>query len=809
MSARGIGGPLRFACATLVAIVALAGCRRGAGPPARANDGGPVVIVEGGLSSPVTLITDRDGIPHLRAANLSDLYFAWGWVTARDRLWQLELTKLRSRGISHRWLGNSALRADGGAQLFRFEERAEAIWARDRAVPEVRLALERYADGVNARIAEVRSGRAARPPELAALGRDPLDWKPEDSIMTLLGLGLTLDLDLPELSEADDVRDHGRAWVMNRRRFEGAWIYDTIPDSASAREWGRRSGAAANPRAGIAGEPASPLTRARAMLAALRPAGGEDARASDCMVVGARRSASGFPLLANDPHLDLETPGPLHLVHVSCADSCEAAGAAVPGLPAIVSGRNLTCAWGVTALGADVADVVADSISHDGRRVWWRGEWRPIETHPYRLSYRFLGLPIPVPGEMRRYTPEGPVLEFDPKRGRALSLEWSAFEDARISLAHLVGIERSRSAAEIAGRFRTLVTPTINLMAADITGDARYQVCGLLPRRPVDPGPGVLAGGGGASWPGFIAPDSLPAWRVPGALFAVNGNNRPLANYPYVWPRFDWAHDRALRLSQLLLSEPRIAAQDLESAQNDVDSRAARRFLPALLSCADSLSGSLDARSRAALDTLRRWDFRAVRSSVAPTIYRAWLGALARRSRTEGLPGLTLAGLEGRDPEALREPGRESPERPALAATRALAIALDSLGAHLGADPAGWRWGRAHLAHFRHALAATRAGADSRWEPPLTPVDGDNSTPCVGPSRLPWSYEVTHAPIFRHVVDLGNPRWSWVALPPGNAAGATDQLARWADHGYVRLLLDWTLVDRSAAERLTLRPAAR
>ncbi|MGH7741258.1 MAG: penicillin acylase family protein, partial [Candidatus Eiseniibacteriota bacterium] len=555
---------------------------------------------------------------------------------------------------------------------------------------------------------------------------------------------------------------------------------------------------------------AGPLAEARAKLAAIQPgAAGEDGRASDCMAVGAKRSASGFPLLANDPHLSLLTPGYLHLVHVTVPGTCDAAGAAVPGLPAIVTGRNRRCAWGVTALAADVADVVADSISHDGRRVLWRGHWVPLEVHPFRLTFRLLGVPLPALGQWRRYTPEGPVLVFDPHHGRALSLRWSAFEDSRITLARLIGMERGNSAAELAERYRTLVTPTINLMAADVTGDVRYQACGLLPRRLRDPGPGPLPGGGTSSWPGYIPPDSLPAWRVPASGFAVNGNNRPLAHYPYALPRFDWAHDRALRMASRLGASPRVSSADLASVQNDVYSRAAARFVPALVRCADSLGGQLDARERATLDTLRAWDFLARRSRVAPTLYRAWLGALTRRSRTEGLPGLTLAALEGRVGDALRVPGAEQPERPASAATAALRLALDTLATRLGPDLAAWTWARTHQARFRHALSAPRGGRDARWEPPLTPVDGDNSTPCVAPSRLPWRFDVAHAPVFRHVVDLGNPRWSWAVVPPGNAAGAVDQLGRWADHGYVPLLLDWALVSASVRDSLTLLPAGR
>jgi acyl-homoserine lactone acylase PvdQ len=154
-----------------------------------------------GLHAGVEVVTDRWGIPHLRAASLDDLYFAWGWVHARDRLWQMVHARAAGDGQTHRWLGNTALRADGGAQLFRLRERSHAIWEREQKQPHVRTALERYAAGVNAYLASCRKGDRPWPAEIARLRERPRDWQPEDCILVLLGFGITLDLDLPELAE--------------------------------------------------------------------------------------------------------------------------------------------------------------------------------------------------------------------------------------------------------------------------------------------------------------------------------------------------------------------------------------------------------------------------------------------------------------------------------------------------------------------------------------------------------------------------------------------------------------------------------
>ena len=800
--------------ATLFVLVACALARPLAGAPETTH------VRAAGLSQPASVITDRWGIPHVRAENLDDLYYAWGWVSARDRLWQMVWTRTAGDGQTHRWLGNDALRADGGAQLFRLRERAHALWEREKADPAVRAALEHYSAGVNAWLASCRAGERAWPPELVRLKHRPEDWKPEDCYVVLLGFGITLDLDLPELAEARAVANGGAGWAANRRRYEDRWIYDTIPDSAAARMWPGAATGDAGAAGGGGRLPEAVLAAGERVREAFSPRDGEGGeRASDEFVVGAGRSASGMPILANDPHLGLATPGPIYVLHVSVPGVVDAVGGGAAGLPAIVVGRNPRAAWGVTALSADVVDVYADTLSADGARVRThaadgRADWAPVRSYPFDLHFNVMGLQLPIPPwlQSRRYTPHGPVLVWDTKRRLALTARWSAMEDDSITLRRMLGIERSSSAAEVCERFASIVTPCFNVVAADVDGDARFRSVGLLPVRAHLPGLGPVPSDGRYEWTGFVPADSMPTWRVPRAGFVVNGNNRPAGpHYPYALPRFDWPHDRARRIAQRLAADRSITVEDAASVQNDVVSLAAERNLPPLLACADSLRGQLSPRAQAACDTLRAWDLRAVRSKVAPTLYRAWFGAYQRRSQVEGLPGLALAALTSRAPGTLRAPGKAGgAETPAAAASAALEMALDTLAAKLGnPDLATWRYARAHQARFRHALAPLDGRA--RWEPPLTPEDGDNASPSVGPSRLPFNLEVVHGPAFRHVVDLARPRVSYGVVPPWNTAafpprGDLDLRRRWADHGYVPLHLDAQRIEEVAIDRVTLSP---
>lgn len=804
---------LTIRCALLTAL--LAGCA--CSPRARMATAAP----PSGPAEPVRIVTDRWGIPHLKARSLPDLYFAWGYVTARDRLWQLMCLRQAVDGALWQWLGNATLRADGGAQLFELRARAEAAWAAERGDPAAAVPLERYAAGINAYLARCRTGAMPWPAEFEALGVRPTDWRPSDTFAMLLGEGVLLDLDFPELAEADAIAKHGRAWAMQRRRFERQWIYDTIPDSAAARLYGGTGAAAAAsaPGQAPADEDRPPvrvtpglLAASQASLDAWLPPGASDPeqRASNVFAVGARRSASGFPMLANDTHLPLSIPGPFHAIHVTVPGVVDAVGFAAPGIPVIVSGRNARCAWGITALSADVVDVYADTLSADGRSVRWNGAWAPIRQRGYDLRFLWHGIALPAFGQTRRYTPHGPVLVYDRPHRVALSARWSGLLDS-LSMGPLLGVERSASAPEVCAHFRALATPCLNVVAADRDGRLLYQASGSLPRRGEDPGPGPLPGGGDHEWRGLLPHDRLPAWQAPPGGVLVNCNNRPVGTaYDEPLPRYDWANDRALEIASRLGALRHVTLDDMRLIQNDVYSRGAERMLPRLLACADSLPERWTPRMREALDSLRRWDDLATRGRVAPTLYRGWYGALQRRSKLDGLTGLTAAALAGEAPEALAAPGSTGDparERPAEAALSALALALDSLGALLGPDVSRWTWERAHRAVFKSPIS----GPPGVWQPPSTPMDGDNSTPSVGASRLPWTTAVTHGPVFRHLVDLAVTDSSLGLMPPGNSgerqsAHLLDHLDRWANHGYVPFYLSWEWVERAKESEITLEP---
>jgi penicillin amidase len=707
-------------------------------------------------------------------------------------------------------LGNRGLRIVGGARLFELGAHGERLW---RTVPHdspQAQAVRRYCEGINAYLAARPAAGVRLPRELWLLRTRPAPWAPADVMAVMLAQGLLLDLELPQLGRAAGANPGPPVPPDSLMALLESLRYDTISPEAARALYGGGDGTgsrAPGPRpSGAAGSDAL-AQRARRDLQRLGAAW-EDAGlgpgASNAFAVGGARSASGSGLLANDPHLRLTAPGYWYAVHLTVPDTVDAAGAGVPGLPALVTGRNRDLAWGVTALSGQAMEVYADTLDAAGKRVRWQGGWVPLRRESSGLRYRALGLPLPIPGMARRYTPHGPVLRWDRKRRLAYSVRWAGLVES--TGFGVIGLESARTLNELRAHAAALFTPTLNLIAADRAGGLLYQVTGSLPRRGYAMPWGPTPGGGSHEWSGHLRADELPSWREPATGYLVNANNRPVGDpYPHFIGYYDWANDRARRMAQRLAGDSVVDAADMRSVQNDVYSLEAERLLPHLLRHADSLAASLPGRTRAALDTLRAWDRRAARGSTAPTLYRTWVNTLADSAEVRGYVSLLHAALDGRAPALLVRGARG--RSPAAVVVRALTDALEALAKAGGPDPRSWTWDRVHRARFSHALE----WKDRSLSPAPVPADGDAGTVRVGASGLPARTTFTHGPSLRHVVDLAIADSSWFVLPPGNAGEQSgphgrDHLPLWQEHRYAPLYLSWERAEAARESEWRLVP---
>lgn len=742
-----------------------------------------------GLRDSVAVAYDDRAVPHIFARNTEDAWRALGYVVARDRLFQLELQTRAAAGRLTEVAGPRALPLDREMRELGIPRAAEAKWAaRDTGAPATR-AIEAYAAGVNAWIAQLAPRDL--PFEFRLLGARPSRWEPVHSVLLLHRMGWTL-----ALSDEEGVRARAAALV-------GAEAADALfPEHEPVQEPIEPAGAGGPVVSRVPiPPPAAPALAARhgthAAHDARRPTHDErpDLPGSNNWAVAPARSASGHALLAGDPHLTLSLPSIWYEAHVVVADTLDVYGVTIPGSPAIIIGFNRDVAWTFTNTGADVMDRYVETVDDSASPARYRldGAWHPLELRieTYRdADGRVLAT------DTVRYTHRGPMTRAD---GQWRSTRWTVLE-ASDENAALLAAARATSARGLLEATARWLAPAQNILAADRGGTIAIRSTGRYPVRPGD-GRGDVARDGAtraSDWTGAWAVDEYPQAVDPAQGFLASANQEPRAPRPggrYLgaqWPA-PW---RALRINALLRADSAVTPEAMRRWQTDPGSERARAFLPALVA-AGAAAG--DPQARRAGELLAAWDGRYTLDNRGAVLFEAVMRELARRLWDE----LRDADGAGVTPSAsfirllLDEPAspwwddrrtdaRE--ERDALLAT-ALAAGLDSTVARHGApgDPR-WEWRRAGALTIRHLLQLPALGEAG------IPVQG-------GPGTLnPSSGRSSFGASWRMVVELGPEVRAWGTYPGGQSGHPAsrrylDRLATWASGA-----LDTLRVPRRAAD---------
>ena len=627
-----------------------------------------VARLEGrGLSAPVTLAFDDQAVPRITAANEADAAFALGWLHARERMFQMDAMRRGATGRLAEVAGASALRLDRMSRTLGLRQRAEAdVMALDA---ETQALLRRYADGVNARLAE--RGRFIAPEFLLLGGPEP--WEPAHSLLWAKVMGL---------------------WLSGNWRveMERASLAPRLPPERLWDLWPGRD--AGNGRADLAGL----ADAARRALAAI-PRFPVDAplpeSASNAWALA--RGANGAPLLASDPHLGYGAPTNWYLARVVLPGDVRV-GATSPGVPFMVIGRNSHLAWGFTTTHSDTQDVFtgAPVLRERTEVIHIRGGG--IET--LRVQE----------------TVHGPVV------GDGLSVRMANLEPDDTAATGLLRLNRARSIAEARAAAALITSPPQNLMVADRAGGIAMFLTGRTPLRAAGHDGSLPWSGEG--WRGFVPFEEMPHVVAPGSGILVNANNRVQPEGHPVFLGRDWNGDWRFRRIHALLAEGPHDLARMAAIQRDAVSLPAREALPFL----NALPRGEGALGRAQA-LLTEWDGSMARGLPQPLIWTEWSRRFrAALLRTQGVAAAP-AGMEFlrhvlTDPAA-RDFWCGGDCRPPAAA--ALAEATTALQARFGADPAAWRWGAAHLARFEHPLLRFIPGLNrlTRLE---APVDGDGDT---------------------------------------------------------------------------------
>ena len=692
-----------------------------------------------GLSAPVRVALDEAGIPTIRAATEADAATAMGYLHARDRLFQMEMTRRGAEGRLSEIMGTTTLRLDRFSRLLGLRQRAEADFAALDA--DTRALLEAYARGVNALIAQ--RGRFAAP-EFLVLGT-PEAWQPSHSLLWAKVMGLWLSGNWrTELERA------GLAAILPPDRLWDLWPAD--------RSAGRPDVAA--------------LPNAAAILAAV-PVFGEDAplpsSASNAWAVAGARSASGAPLLAADPHLGYGAPVLWYLARVELADGRILAGATAPGAPLIIIGRNRDLAWGFTTTHSDTQDVFVEAPTAIRR------------TRAETIHVRG-GEPVTL---VVRETDNGPVIsDLEPRAdGAILSVRMANLEPGDTAAQGFQALNRARSIADARRAAALISSPPQNLMVADRAGGIAMYLTGRTPLRMA--GDGSLPTAGDRPWEGFVPFDDLPHVENPETGVLVNANNRVGPEGHPVHLARDWHGDwRFRRIHQRLASQAVHSPAEFGAIQMDDVSLLAREALP-LLRGLPRGTGTLGA----AQALLEGWDGTMAANAPQPLIWAAFARRMpALALRQAGVPGARGSAEFLRflltAPEATWWCGGDCRAMVALA----LAEAVGDLAARFGPEPSEWRWGAAHQARFEHPLLRFIPGL-GRLIGNAVEVGGDGET--VQRQGFNDNFVAQHGAGLRFVADLAVPD-AFAIIGTGQSGHPMsphwrDMLTIWRDGGLRRL----------------------
>ena len=768
-----------------------------------------------GLKDSVAVTYDDRGVPHIFAQHEDDLMRAFGFVVARDRLFQLELQTRAVAGTLSELVGASALELDREARAQGLAWGAERKWA---AIPDTSLdhrLVTAYGDGINAYIAQMRSEDL--PFEFRLLNARPQQWKPQYTYYLLARMSLTL-------AWSDDELRHARIVALVGEQAASALFPVNSPIQEPIQPVdGRRAPRLATTALPPPARPdsarlalAADLDKAAAAiaLADLRPSpNGEIAVGSNNWAVSARRTAAGRALLSGDPHLQLTLPSIWYEVHLVVPGVIDTYGVTIPGGPIVPIGFNRSMAWTATNTGADVADYFEETVNDARHPTTYQldGTWLPLMQRVESVRGRSGGI---LKTDTIYHTHRGPMLRAG---NRWLSRRWTALDTTDEGRA-LRQASQAHTVDEWMRVMDDYAVPAQNFLLADTLGRIGIRSTGRYPLRAGDGrGDRLLDGSKRANdWQGFWPTARYPQSIDPRQGYLASNNQQP--KDPQVDPAYlgsNWPSPwRAMRINHLLRGDSSVTPDAMRRFQTDAESEQTNFFLPPMLDAVARIAatGSADTAAIRGAALLREWDGRFTPDNERSVLYDAVMDELTQRTwdelrgtaqlRRGPTPSSAVLAQLLQEPASVwwddqATPARETRDSIFVAS---VAAAYRRVSQRYGPPGPRWRWSGIRTATINHLL---RIPALSRRKVPmqsgrgtLSPSDGDG----------------THGASWRFVVELGPEVRAWGTYPGGQSGNPVsarydDRLPQWTAGTLDTLRFPHAAADIvSPRAVLTLRP---
>ncbi|MYL31136.1 penicillin acylase family protein [Halobacillus halophilus] len=730
-----------------------------------------------GLSSSVEVLRDEYGVPHIKADTLHDLFMAQGYVQAQDRLFQMELARRQASGRLSEVVGEATVEQDRYFRTFGLRRAAEKSLA---VYPEETIELlEAFADGVNAYMES-----EPLPPEFAMMAIDPAPWTPLDSLT--IGKYMAFDL--------------GGHWERQAFHY---YLLENFPEEEAYELFSGYPEGAPTVLADAEG-----LDMEKSFADAVIP---HEFNGSNNWVVSGSRTASGAPVLADDPHLGMATPSIWYQMNLKAPDY-EVSGVIFAGIPGIILGHNPSIAWGVTNVGPDVQQLYMEKRNPDNPEEFlYEGEWEQADVMEETIQVKD-GSDVQLDVLETRH---GPVIsEFSEGAGgdTVLSLRWTAL-DATAELDAILEMNQADDWESFEKGLEKFSAPAQNFVFAGKDGTIAYKANGRIPVYD-DPDDALLPLRGWKAedeWQGYIPFDELPTVINPDQGYVATANNKVVSEeYPYHISH-NWAQPyRYTRIAEMLESDEAVTAADVQAMQMDVKNLQAEEFLPYLMENTKA-RGEVE---KQALQIMEEWNLEDDRNLPQPLIFHHWMAnienELYQSSIPESIQSLFRGSAQTTD-ELLRKDRKgetslwveKAGGRSALI-TEAFDNTIQELEEEFGKDPSAWTWGSFHAVEFTHPLSSI--GFLERFLNPGEPRAVSGSRVTVRAAGFKENGLVNHGASWRFVIDMTDPEVGYHVVGPGQSGHFRsdwyhDQLEPWVEGQY-----HVTRLNEQEGKVLTLRP---
>jgi penicillin G amidase len=768
------------------------------------------VISSGKIINNVEIYRDSMAIPYIIARNEKDAAFALGYVHAQERMFTMDLTRRAGEGRLSEILGSKLVPFDMMFLTVGIKKFAHDNY--NKLDPEVKTILESYSEGINLYL---NNHKGKLPVEFDILGYEPYEWKPEHSLIVIRLIGWELNI----------------AWWID---YTYAYLIQKIGEEKAREIIPDYNYAAPHSIPVALKDLPVDLNFVKTDRLFRQISGFRGTQlGSNNWVVGDSASASGKPIIANDPHLAYSAPG-RWMAAVIRGGKWNTEGVTLPGVPGVVIGKNENISWVLTNLMADDTDFYIEQIDSSGNNYMLDGKWVKFTTRKVK---------IPVKDSLDveyiiKYTHRGPVvsnihpydiLYQNPGiKKQVISMRWSGSEFSDEMLA-FYKINLASNWDEFRDALKTFALPGQNFVYADKYSNIGYVMGSKIPLRD-GVNPLLIYDGTKSSsdWKGYLPYESQPVLFNPPSNFFATANNKVVKNFSHYITNLWEPESRVQRIYELLRSKDRHSADDFMNYQMDITSPYAKELTSYLLAAFSGFKISNENMNRS-FELMQKWDYSFSHLSQTPSIYAVFLDRLLKNIYMDDLgrdlynefvfigniPYRSLMKvLADSSASVIDDVNTEKVETRNEIIRKSFADAVADLEKNYGDDMRFWQWGDLHKVEFKHAFGGVSGLVDNVVNIGPFPVGGDGTT--IFNTEYPFNEGIKEFPRFdhdrfendlgatmRYIYDFSRPDEFYLILTGGQSGHILsdhykDMSDLWLKGKYMRIKTDLTSIRRNS-----------